>query len=233
MPKPDHLLLLVAMLGSAMMPQSSLAFSNGFSGRSGREGTICTECHKGGTEPLVHFEGPQELAAGAIATFKFVIQSQSASQTFAGFDVAPSGGSVGVVDGQDEQQFGDDVTHIRPMQNDANGIASFDLTFTAPLCPGLQTLFGAGNSGNHNGLDTGDNAAAATYAVSVTGAACRGDCSGDGEVTIEDLVRAVDAAAGVTGVDQCAGANFNGDGQIDLSEIETAINSALGGGNQP
>lgn len=220
------------MLGLVLVlgPTRAHGFAIGFTGRSGREGLICTQCHVGGTEPLVHFEGPQTLAAGAIATFRFVIQSQSPSQTFAGLDVAPGAGTLAAVSGQDEQILGDELTHTMPKQNDSGGVASYEFTWTAPTTVGMQTLFGAGNSVNHNGLDTGDNAAAATYVINVLATPmCSGDCSGDGDVTIEDLVLAVDVATGHSAIDMCVAANLNGDAQVDVSELLTAIHTALVG----
>src|SRR3989304_2884850 len=93
--------LMLAVVLLALLPaRGALANMTGKTERSGKQGTICNECHAGGVAPLVHFEGPMELAAGAIATFRFVIQSQSASQTSAGFNVAAEAGQLGGVPGQ-------------------------------------------------------------------------------------------------------------------------------------
>lgn len=217
------------LLSLLVWPHWASANSAGITGVSGKDGTFCSACHRGGTTPLVHFEGPQEVVAGAIATFRFVIESQASSQTHAGFNVAASEGGLGAVSGQEEQAVGGELTHSGPKRNGAGGIASFEFTWTAPDAIGMQTLFGAGNSVNRNFIDTGDAAAVATFAVNVVDAApsCTGDCSVDGSVTVEDLVLAVSAAAAQA--DTCSAADENGDHVIDFGEIVAAVDVALAG----
>jgi len=158
----------------ALQVPSALASSTGIIGYSGKNGgTTCNTqagCHSGGTAPLVHFEGPTELPLGMMATFKFVVQSQATAQTAAGFDVAVSGGKLGLVTGQDEQLVLNELTHRSPEVNDANGQAMFTFTWTAPATPGTYTLYGAGNSVNNTNphLPTGDFPAVTTYAIVVT-----------------------------------------------------------------
>jgi hypothetical protein len=43
-------------------------------------------------------------------------------------------------------------------------------------------------------------------------AACRGDCDGDGSVTIDELIAAVGIALGESGVEQCPSLDGDGDG---------------------
>ncbi|MCX8073231.1 MAG: hypothetical protein N3C12_12390 [Candidatus Binatia bacterium] len=58
---------------------------------------------------------------------------------------------------------------------------------------------------------------------------CAGDCGGDGEVTVDEIVRLVNIALGAAAVDQCTAGDTNGDGEITIDEIVAAVNKALGG----
>lgn len=59
-------------------------------------------------------------------------------------------------------------------------------------------------------------------------AACAGDCNGDGQVTIDELVRGVNLALSGAGV-PCAALDVNGDGEIAINELIAGVNSALAG----
>lgn len=72
----------------------------------------------------------------------------------------------------------------------------------------------------------------ATSTLSATATAitrCSGDCSGDGEVTISDLIRAVNVALGSSPVADCLAADGNGDGAVSINELIAAVNAALQG----
>jgi hypothetical protein len=62
-----------------------------------------------------------------------------------------------------------------------------------------------------------------------TSAACTGDCSGDGEVTVNEVILGVNIALGSASVSGCGAMDANSDGQVSIDEIITAINGALGG----
>ncbi|GIW45450.1 MAG: hypothetical protein KatS3mg077_2732 [Candidatus Binatia bacterium] len=64
---------------------------------------------------------------------------------------------------------------------------------------------------------------------SVAAPTCAGDCGGDGEVTVEEIVRMVNIALGAASVDQCNAGDQNGDGEITIEEIVAAVNKALSG----
>lgn len=68
---------------------------------------------------------------------------------------------------------------------------------------------------------------AAVLAQPATLAACAGDCDGDGEVTVDELILAVNIALGSASVDRCTPADLHGDGEVSIDEIVTAVNSAL------
>jgi CSLREA domain-containing protein len=56
-----------------------------------------------------------------------------------------------------------------------------------------------------------------------------GDCSGDAQVTIEELIRGVNIALGAQPVALCGAFDGNGDGKVTVDELITAVNNALAG----
>lgn len=60
-------------------------------------------------------------------------------------------------------------------------------------------------------------------------AACVGDCNGNGQVSVDEILTMVNIAIGNTPVTGCEAADANGDGQITINEILTAANNALNG----
>jgi Tol biopolymer transport system component len=58
---------------------------------------------------------------------------------------------------------------------------------------------------------------------------CPGDCSADGEVTVDELVTMVNIALGTATVSECSAGNTNGDDAITIDEIVAAVNNALQG----
>lgn len=231
-------ILSVLLTLAAVGPVRAAAFSIGFTGASGKQGQICNQCHMGGTPPLVRFEGPSEMVAGSTATFRFIIESQSASQRHTGFNVASNDGTLAVISGQGAQLLAQELTHTAPKMVDDLGVATYDFLWTAPLVIGPQTLFGAGNNVNRNFNDSGDRAAAATLGVAVVAAAtptatplpgCAGDCDRTDETTIEDVVRAVGLAATEAGSEPCLAADADRDGRIDFSEVLRSLAAALMG----
>jgi len=59
--------------------------------------------------------------------------------------------------------------------------------------------------------------------------ACVGDCDGDREVTIDEIVRAVSIALNLAGVETCDAADRDSDGGVSIDEIVAAVNVALDG----
>jgi len=58
---------------------------------------------------------------------------------------------------------------------------------------------------------------------------CTGDCNGDGNVTVDELVRGVNIALGTTFVEDCTALDANRSGSVTIDELITAVNNALGG----
>lgn len=58
---------------------------------------------------------------------------------------------------------------------------------------------------------------------------CASDCDGSGDVTVAELVKAVNIALGSASINACAAADRNGDGSVSVNELIGAVNAALGG----
>lgn len=58
---------------------------------------------------------------------------------------------------------------------------------------------------------------------------CAGDCDGSGQVTVEELTRAVRMLLGVAPIGACAAVDHDGDGTVTVDEIVRAVDAALGG----
>jgi hypothetical protein len=68
-----------------------------------------------------------------------------------------------------------------------------------------------------------------TPAPTFTPPRCVGDCNGNGQVTIDDILTMVNMALGNAPVTTCEAGDANHDGQITVDEILTAVNNALNG----
>jgi len=160
-------IVVLAVVLLARWPPSALAYSTGISGFSGKLSVICSACHGGGRSvPTVFFSGPTGLDAGATGSFTFTVHSNAARfQTAAGFDVAASGGTL--TNGPGQQLLDGELTHTAPQKNNASGEAVFGFQWTAPLTPDTYTLWGAGNSVNQDGTNSGDRPNAATFLIAV------------------------------------------------------------------
>jgi subtilase family serine protease len=58
---------------------------------------------------------------------------------------------------------------------------------------------------------------------------CVGDCNGDGVVTVDEVLTAVNIALGAEPVSQCPGLDANGDGIVTVDELLQAVDNALNG----
>lgn len=229
------------------------ARSHGINGVSGMDGLSCGNtgaigCHvttgapNTPVDPIVSFEGPTEVEASSVTTYRFVVVSQApADQTHAGLDVAAGAGVLGLIDGQGTRLLQGEVTHTDPQENDSSGTASWEFTWQAPDTPGTYALFGAGNSVNFDGDSTGDASSTAVLMITVGGGAptptptatpapaCAGDCNGDGVVAVNELISGVNIALGSASVDACMACDLNGDGAVSVNELVSAVSKALNG----
>src|SRR5262245_11725588 len=66
-------------------------------------------------------------------------------------------------------------------------------------------------------------------AASPVGAACVGDCDGNGAVPINELIKGVNVALGTAALDTCAAFDRNSDGDVRVDELLAGVNSANAG----
>ena len=59
------------------------------------------------------------------------------------------------------------------------------------------------------------------------GAACIGDCNGDGQVVIGELIRGVNIALGSADPSECEAMDSNGSDSVSISELIAAVNAAV------
>jgi hypothetical protein len=59
--------------------------------------------------------------------------------------------------------------------------------------------------------------------------ACVGDCDGNGQVNVAELVRIVGIGLGTTGLSACPRADADGDGIVQVSEVVTSVQRGLTG----
>jgi hypothetical protein len=58
---------------------------------------------------------------------------------------------------------------------------------------------------------------------------CVGDCNGDREVTVNELIQMVNIALGTADISTCTAGDANGDGEIAVNEIVAGVNNELNG----
>jgi Tol biopolymer transport system component len=80
-----------------------------------------------------------------------------------------------------------------------------------------------------NGTTPAAHAAGAPVVLISAGLPCVGDCSGNGEVTVNELLTMVNVALDNTEVTTCTAGDANGDAQITINEILAGVNNALSG----
>ncbi len=73
-----------------------------------------------------------------------------------------------------------------------------------------------------------DEIASGTFAV--TGPACPGDCNGDQEVTVTELLAVADIALGNASIESCPAGSTNDDRRVSIDGLLRAIDAALEGG---
>jgi cysteine-rich repeat protein len=67
----------------------------------------------------------------------------------------------------------------------------------------------------------------AVAAGGATAQSCPGDCDGDGQVSIAELIRGVRIALGEASADECPPVDGNGDGVVTVNELVAAVRASL------
>ncbi len=78
---------------------------------------------------------------------------------------------------------------------------------------------------------TGSNAVIRNVLLASRGDPCNGDCNGDAQVTVEEVVVAVSMALGILPLDRCSAVDADRGGSITVDEVVGAIGNALHGCN--
>ncbi|MBU8898956.1 hypothetical protein DRW03_25440 [Corallococcus sp. H22C18031201] len=184
----------VGALGLSLVSGVAHANKAGITGRSGKQGASCVECHTGGQAPTVTLEGPTSLVAGQTGNYALIVRGGPAVK--AGMNVATSVAGATLGAGANVKKAGDEVTHTAPLAF-TDGAARFEFTMVAPSTNGTVRLFGAGNSTNNNDASTGDSSALTTLDVQVTGGTDpapekdSGGCSATGAMPLMGAVLAL------------------------------------------
>ncbi|RKH37182.1 MXAN_6652 family MXYO-CTERM-anchored protein [Corallococcus sicarius] len=151
----------VSLLGST----AAFATSTGIAGQSGKDGVMCSTCHKGGaTTPTVVLEGPTSLEPGATGQYTFIIQGGPAKT--GGVDIAVDSADASLLAGSGTKKLGAELTHSAPQPFTGNALR-FNFSLVAPAKDVTLTLFGAGNSSNADLGSDGDKAVATKLTVTV------------------------------------------------------------------
>ena len=81
---------------------------------------------------------------------------------------------------------------------------------------------------------TGDRlfAACSGGQIIVGAMVCPGDCDGNGQVTVDELVKGVNVALGLADPLTCTALDTDHDGRVSVSELVAAVNSSLAGCNE-
>lgn len=150
----------------ALAPAQAWAWGAGISGYSGHNGATCTECHDGGTAPMVMLSGPVALLTGQSGTFTLDVVT-GASTAKVGFDVAASAGTLSAIAGQPNESWviGGEVAHTKNWPSGKTVQLKF--TFTAPPDPGPLTLYLAALQSDGVDDRAGDGTASTTLPVDV------------------------------------------------------------------
>ena len=107
---------------------------------------------------------------------------------------------------------------IEPIDSDGDGV---------PNLTEIEALTFPGDASDYPGAQATPTATA--IPTRTPGASCPGDCNGDGVVTINELILAVNIGLGLANVDQCPAADVNDDGQVTVNEVVTAVNFGQNG----
>jgi hypothetical protein len=106
-----------------------------------------------------------------------------------------------------------------------------DFVLAAPMPENNAGNIGALGQGECSGpVETPTPTAGPTPTQTAIGTGeCVGECDGDGSVTVDEIIRGVNIALGMTSIDDCPAFDADGDGNVTVDEIVTAVTNALDG----
>lgn len=133
--------------------------------------------------------------------------------------------------GSDYLEAERDFAAIEPLDSDADGATNLDeimaLTFPGDATDVPEAT--ATPTGPIDATATPTGPIDATPTPTLFPGLCPGDCGGDGEVTVDELITAINIALGELSIEQCPAADVDTDGQVTIGELIAAVNAALEG----
>lgn len=159
-------LLIIVFIGVMSLGafQYVYSFPEGITGFSGMSGSNCNQCHSGGITPEVTIEGPQVVVPNSTHTYRLIIAG--GQEISGGLDVAVTNGNLLSL-GADTQLLNDEITHTAPKSINQDREVVFTYSWTAPSITETITMYGAGNSVDGNGSNSGDAADVTTLSIEV------------------------------------------------------------------
>lgn len=110
-------------------------------------------------------------------------------------------------------------------------------TGTGPLPPTATATVTASPGATPTATPLPSTIAASPTPTATPRPECLGDCNGDGQVRVDELVALVNIALDLQELDACPAGDRNGDGRVTIDEVLVAVNHALGscpaGGDVP
>jgi MYXO-CTERM domain-containing protein len=149
---------IAGVVAVCLLSTPALATSTGVTGQSGKSGTTCSLCHKGGPLPTVELAGPTKLAPGETGQYTFIIRGGAAKK--GGVGIAVDNAAAILQAGEGMKKLDGELVQSEPKAFSGDELR-FDFSLVAPSTDVTLTLFGAGNSTNAD-LDTGGDRAVAT-----------------------------------------------------------------------
>ena len=183
---------LIVFLSIGILTQTIKAFSSGVSGFSGASGADCNQCHTGGITPTVTLSGPTTVLTGELFTYTLTVAG--GQELAAGLDVAVTSGVLTdtLAGGLYTQILSGEVTHENsdPIQKASpnypnyghdggpkcivsdctqapGGKVTFTFNWIAPNTAESVTMYGAGNSVDLSGDNSGDRAGVDSLTITV------------------------------------------------------------------
>ncbi len=161
--KTFRLFFIVLLVFGAV--QYVFSFSTGIAGFSGMNGgNSCNNCHHSGVTPEVSISGSQVVLPGDTQIYTLIISG--GQETAGGLNVAVTDGSLLSLSGE-TQLINGEIAHTTPKSANQDGDVVFSYAWTAPVITGTVTMYGAGNSVNGNGSNSGDAAGLTALSIVV------------------------------------------------------------------
>ncbi len=114
----------------------------------------------------------------------------------------------------------DPVVILRDSEGDDLGSGRF--TYSTDLDSGAYTVLA------NNFVTRPDDVYPYLFSMSCTSLSCAGDCDGDGEVSVAELIRGVRIALGESDA-SCTAFDTDEDGEVTVNELVSAVRAALDG----